>query len=141
VSDLDEIVAGETRAAVMQVAQRYTELPVEGFMPKLAAAWHCLALSESEAQYVYFIQAGEGGPLKVGIAFDVNARLRSLQTASPFDLRLLGSVPGARRAEEALHHIFAPHRLRGEWFSPHPVLLGVVNDLIATHQRYLAAQP
>lgn len=66
---------------------------------------------------VYAIQAGAGGPIKIGIAADPNKRLQNLQTASYTKLQLIAAFEGGRREERALHERFAAHRLEGEWFS------------------------
>jgi hypothetical protein len=65
---------------------------------------------------VYFIEAGEGGPIKIGVAADVNARLRDLQVANPVDLKLIVSIPGGYDEERALHQQFRTERVSGEWF-------------------------
>lgn len=75
---------------------------------------------------VYFIQAGEDGPVKIGTAEDVAARLSELQTGSPAPLQLLGYVSGGRADEQMLHRRFAALRMRGEWFSPAPELIDFI---------------
>jgi hypothetical protein len=73
--------------------------------------------------FVYFIQAGIGGPIKIGIARSVANRLKSLQTSHPEPLTVLAVMPSGPSVERALHDRFAANRLRGEWFSPAPALL------------------
>lgn len=81
------------------------------------------------SQYVYFVQAVGGGPIKIGYAADVPARIDRLQTGSPTPLRVLAVIPGAGRSvETALHHRFRAVRSHGEWF--HPVV--ELTDFIAT---------
>jgi hypothetical protein len=66
---------------------------------------------------VYFVQAREGDPIKIGRvsrAHLLPSRLASLQTGSPYPLHVLGVVRGDKEAE--LHRRFAAHRLSGEWF-------------------------
>lgn len=70
-----------------------------------------------KAKHTYFIQMGKRGPIKIGTAFDVYARLTSLQTSSPSKLRIVGYVE--KNVEKHLHEMFASHRIRGEWFRPH----------------------
>jgi hypothetical protein len=72
---------------------------------------------------VYFIQAGEGGPVKIGWSDDVGKRLRDLQGAHYEELRLLcvyGGLgrQGHTRLEKVFHRVYAPARIRGEWFRP-----------------------
>jgi hypothetical protein len=72
---------------------------------------------------VYFIQCGDGGPIKIGIAEDAEHRMAALQTGCPYKLRLLDTYRpyygfDARLFEAQLHALFAPHRMDGEWFHP-----------------------
>ena len=69
----------------------------------------------------YFIQAGEGGLVKIGRARDVTARMRSLQTGSATRLKLLRVLYADH--ERDLHARFAPLRRHGEWFEFSPAML------------------
>lgn len=71
---------------------------------------------------VYFIQSVRGGPIKIGMALDPEERLKELQVAYPYRLRLTHTIEGGRARELALHKRFAEHRLAGEWFEPTPEL-------------------
>lgn len=87
------------------------------------------AASSAEGADVYFIQAVNGGPIKIGIAVDVESRLETFQCGSPVPLRIVGVIRGAGiSTEQRLHRRFAAHRLHGEWFEPAAALL----DFIAT---------
>jgi DNA-binding transcriptional regulator YdaS (Cro superfamily) len=74
---------------------------------------------------VYFIQAGEGGPVKIGWAVDPVSRLRELQCGNHAELRLLRELPGSITEERVLHRAFSHLRIRGEWFSFDPKMLAV----------------
>lgn len=65
---------------------------------------------------VYFIEAGDGGPIKIGLSLDVAARLVTLQASNPLPLRLLATMPGDHGIERELHRRFKGERLNGEWF-------------------------
>jgi hypothetical protein len=67
---------------------------------------------------VYFIQPVDGGPIKVGIAVDVEERLRKLQMGNWVRLRIIATCPGGRAQEKRLHKEWRKHRVHGEWFSP-----------------------
>lgn len=81
------------------------------------------------AQWVYFIECGEGGPIKIGIAQSVYSRMAALQSANPHPLECLVAVERieARFLEEALHERFAEHHIRGEWFRPAPELVALID--------------
>lgn len=72
---------------------------------------------------VYFIQAGDAGPVKIGMAVSPANRLRDLQIAHYEDLTLRRLFEG-HAAEEALLHVhFAHLHIRGEWYRPDPAIL------------------
>lgn len=79
-------------------------------------------------QWVYFIQAGPSGPVKIGTTGDLKKRLAGLQTSTAADLVMLGVIPGGREKEAALHTQFQHLRMRGEWFVPDPDLLGFIRQ-------------
>lgn len=76
---------------------------------------------------VYFIQCGENGPIKIGVAVNVQRRMSALQGGNPIPLTLIGSVVAVRGTEAAFHQTLRAYRIRGEWFRP--VL--EVRDMIA----------
>lgn len=67
---------------------------------------------------IYFIQQGDDGPVKIGYATVIEKRLRALQSASPHQLKVIGSMQGSVIDERKLHIQFSKHRLQGEWFEP-----------------------
>jgi len=72
--------------------------------------------SKSRIGFVYFVQAGEDGPIKIGWTQDIDRRIPELQTANARKLRLLGMVPGTLDTEAAFHARFSHLRLEAEWF-------------------------
>lgn len=75
---------------------------------------------------VYFAQAGEGHPIKIGSAKNVSRRIAALNTASPRRLKLICAIHGDASKERALHAELAAFRMDGEWFLPSPEVLSVV---------------
>lgn len=67
--------------------------------------------------WVYFIQSGEF--VKIGISQDVTKRLQTLQTASPYPMKVIKklAVPYPASAEFRLHRYYADRRRAGEWFA------------------------
>lgn len=80
---------------------------------------------------VYAIQQGIGGPIKIGLTKSVETRLKSLQTANPFPLRLLGTIVGNDLTEAHLHQFFDEYRLVGEWFHPSKECLQLIEAVFA----------
>lgn len=77
---------------------------------------------------VYFIQAGAGGPIKIGVAKDVRRRIANLQISNAAELTLLRAFVGGEAEERVLHERFAEYRIAGEWFHAEPdVVSGEVN--------------
>jgi hypothetical protein len=72
---------------------------------------------------IYFIRAGTDGPVKIGKADNVAARLVEMQCDNHVDLILLRQVEGGRLTEAWFHRAFAADRLRGEWFAFQPSML------------------
>jgi len=72
----------------------------------------------TKTQYLYLMQSGINGPVKVGVAVDVEARRRQLQTGNPFHISVLSVIPNASHREFELHDLFGHFRLEGEWFEP-----------------------
>lgn len=73
--------------------------------------------------WVYFIQAGDHGPIKIGITSTVHHRFVNMQVASAVRLFFLGAFRGNGHVEDDLQYEFGPFRFRGEWYWPHPTLL------------------
>ena len=71
--------------------------------------------------YVYYIQAGKRGPIKIGVARNVESRLDNLQTGNHEELRIISkvvceSMEAAYHMEKILHMNYKKHHIRGEWF-------------------------
>lgn len=78
---------------------------------------------------VYFLQSGEGGPIKIGhTTCNVYSRVTALQQASPYELRWIGYFPGIRADETAAHRKLAKSNLRNEWFHPTPEVLAFIKE-------------
>lgn len=75
--------------------------------------------------FVYFMQAGDGGAIKIGFTGNASiaGRLRGVQVGCPEKVSLLGVVAGDAALERRFHKAFAWCRIRGEWFAPRPRLV------------------
>ena len=82
---------------------------------------------EPKETNVYFIEC-PGGFVKIGSAVFVQRRFFEIQTASPQDLKLLGSVEGSLRLEHELHRALGPFNQRGEWFHLNPTLQRFIQE-------------
>src|SRR5690242_3049440 len=89
---------------------------------------------------VYFIQAGEGGPIKIGCAIQPAKRMQELQTGNALKLRLRAVVPGSLEVERRLHDWFSEWRMQGEWFQPSHALEGFIAGVTFCHEEYAALQ-
>lgn len=70
---------------------------------------------------VYFIQAGEDGPIKIGGARNIHKRRSQMQIGNHLPLIIRGYIKEEgyeEEAEKTLHRHFSSHRIRGEWFEP-----------------------
>lgn len=92
--------------------------------------------------YIYFIQAGCTGPIKIGRSHDPYRRLDGLQTANPEKLSLLAAFPVDDKINESsLHCTFDHLRIRGEWFKPTNDLLNFIRTNLDCNDRALRSVP
>ena len=70
--------------------------------------------------WVYFIGIrAQPTYVKIGwTSVSAEARADDLQTGIPYELEVLGVLPGSQRDERQLHRRFEVARVRGEWFTP-----------------------
>lgn len=66
--------------------------------------------------YIYVIGAIGHRPVKIGKANEVQERLRTLQTGSPYPLELRLAIKASADLEYELHRRFKPFRQHSEWF-------------------------
>jgi hypothetical protein len=84
---------------------------------------------------VYFVQESLVGAIKIGVASDVERRLKIIQTDCPGTLTLLAVMPGVTNAvEPELHLMFSRFHIRGEWFRSDPELLEFIESVAVTVQ-------
>jgi len=83
---------------------------------------------------VYFIAENENDDhsslrVKIGRSRNIEVRLRTLQTGSPYDLKLMGWIESDddRQLEQALHDRYSEQCIRLEWFYLQPEV--VLNEL------------
>lgn len=84
---------------------------------------------------LYFIQAGERGPIKIGHSAKPRMRMAELQVGNHCKLRMLAEIDfsngqrGTQTAadmEDLWHRTFRVIQIRGEWFEPTPQLLKAI---------------
>jgi hypothetical protein len=97
------------------------EWSVTDFMVKRITPQY-LKLEKAYPAFVYVIQSGEDGPVKIGSAGRPSKRIANLQTSSWQDLFLRAVVPAFRSVavEQAAHILAREHSIRGEWFDLSP---------------------
>jgi hypothetical protein len=73
----------------------------------------------SQAGFVYFIQEGARGKVKIGWAKTPTSRLALIQAGNARRLHLRKTIEAADRYyEHQLHAFYAEHRVVREWFDP-----------------------
>jgi hypothetical protein len=60
-------------------------------------------------------------------------RYDTLRVGTPYPLTLLAAYPDELLPEAVLHKVFADSRLGGEWFSPTPLLLDLIETVARCH--------
>jgi hypothetical protein len=89
--------------------------------------------------FVYFVQAGARGPIKIGFTWNVKRRMDALQTGCPRKLILLGTIEceNAQDREAELHRRFADLRIdRSEWFRWSPALADAIATEVGRGRRH-----
>lgn len=64
---------------------------------------------------IYFVKAWNKF-IKIGTSLNLDARVASLQTGSPVELRVAAILEGSFQTEKGLHKLFDHLRYNGEWF-------------------------
>lgn len=82
-------------------------------------------------RYVYFVRAGETGPVKIGCSNKPANRLLQIGEWVPFKLELIAVMPGSYALETAVHNMFAPEWSHGEWFHQSDRLRQFIADIQA----------
>lgn len=70
------------------------------------------------------------GPIKIGLSGNPGRRIKEFRTWSPFELEIVGAVPGSWADEQFIHECLADHHSHGEWFNPTPEVLSAITDVI-----------
>lgn len=79
--------------------------------------------------WLYFIESGEGGPIKIGIARDPWERIETLQIGNPEPLRLLTLCYSSQDEERQIHRVLKDDRIHGEWFVPSERLYAAIEAI------------
>ncbi len=82
--------------------------------------WKLYHWNQGAAEILKFVYLLKAGPsCKIGIADDVEARVKQLQSGCPETIEILGRWPHAqaRKKERCLHTHFKNKRKNGEWFA------------------------
>lgn len=78
---------------------------------------------------VYYIQAGDDGPIKIGHADDPWKRLSQVQVGHSEPLRIIAVAQGGAAEEKQTHEKFSEDRIRGEWFRPSAQLIAHIGNI------------
>lgn len=78
----------------------------------------------------YLLQVAGNGPVKAGFTTNMSTRLIGLQAWCPYELEQRALIPADSIVEKYALEILRPHRIRGEWFEPHPFVLNFVDSVV-----------
>ena len=82
---------------------------------------------KGQGAHLYFMRfARSRSPVKIGRANDPVSRLKTLQVALPYRLKLLGTLDGCGDYEIAFHCHLSKFRMLGEWFKWSPLVEATV---------------
>lgn len=77
---------------------------------------------------VYFGRGERTGLIKIGWSRDVERRARALSAGSEA-VEVLCVLPGGTRLEALFLAHFDEFRVRGEWFSPSPAIMAMIDEI------------
>ena len=92
---------------------------------------------------IYFIRVdNQDGYIKIGYSDDrlVKNRISKFQTASPYNIVIVGIMEGGRKEERALHKLFVSDCIIGEWHRPSNKLLKYVEEYTMSFEDYETAK-
>lgn len=129
---MHEISKDDGFESLADFGERY-EIPSERLLEteRQLRLWGFWKKPSKQKPKVYFIQAGFSGDIKIGFSYNIEKRLKVLQTSHSEKLRILAALNGDRIVELELHQRFGSYRKKGEWFEPHPELMQFISVLIA----------
>lgn len=84
------------------------------------------ALRDDPRGWLYFIQQGDDGPIKIGHARSPRRRLGELQPGSSDDLHIVAACEDGAGLESEVHAALRDHWIRGEWYDADAVLTFLV---------------
>lgn len=80
---------------------------------------------------IYFFRpVGLKGPIKIGSSEAPRTRLEQMAVWSPFELEMIGSIPGEISDERFLHDGLAESHRHREWFDATSIVLRAVEEAI-----------
>lgn len=85
--------------------------------------------------WLYFIQAGESGPVKIGISETPLRRMANMQVGNHERLRLIAVARVPIDAESDLHARLFEHHVHGEWFRPATAVIEIAQAYEARGHR------
>lgn len=118
--------------------------------PETAVAWRCerpwlLAfriqalehgdLFQGSKTNIYFVQERYTGPIKIGVAKDIRARISNMQVANPRPLRVVARCMASVALERFVHDSLVEYRLAGEWFQPASRVLALADEFQACDEQ------
>lgn len=77
--------------------------------------------------FIYFIQEGNEGKIKIGFSEDPKERLKTLKIANPNNLRIIFQYEGSEADERKIHRMFKNYNISGEWFEPSEEIMEFIN--------------
>lgn len=123
----------------------FDDEPASGRMPPTQSPSEPPALDE---RWVYAVSS-EDDPkaIKIGVARDINQRIRSLQIGSASPIVLRWSERGGFPLERHLHEVFDHQRISGEWFdfrqhgNPQRAIKDAARAFLAQFERSTSQHP
>lgn len=79
--------------------------------------------------YLYFIQAIDNGPIKIGISKDLEKKFLKIQKNSPIELKILHYATGNKFLKDYLLKKFKSYHSHNNWFLPNQEIIDFINEI------------
>ena len=84
---------------------------------------------------VYFIQAGDNGPIKIGTSSVPEMHIDRLQQGNHEELRLIAEIPGERSLEKKVRADLKAFELGRKWFHATDEVLNYIKKIQLTEYK------
>ncbi len=80
-------------------------------------------------EMIYFIQAGDDGPIKIGQSANPQSWLRKHLDCHYEELRIIQQIEGGIKQRNTIERALQEYSIRGDWYAPSPEVFGFIREI------------